>query len=126
MKVFAESNKLMKHAIREQESSKTVYFEELIRNGVTIMPSRFTSEQIKRFKDKVKLTYQKQILEIDTEKLALIGDENVIRSLLEYDSGFLDVVFEANLMNFVQEIFEGLFVLIYQNGVFNCNYSGKK
>ena len=127
MKVFEEfAGEVIKHAIQEQESSSSIYYEELIRTGVTVLPSGFTEEQINRLKDKVKLVYQKQILEIDQESLALIGDENVVRSLLEYDSTFLDLVFEANLINFVQEIFKGLFVLIYQNGVFNYPEQNKQ
>ena len=38
MKVFEEfAGEVIKHAIQEQESSSSIYYEELIRTGVTVL-----------------------------------------------------------------------------------------
>jgi hypothetical protein len=93
---------------------------ELLIKGYTLIPSGLSNSGLSNLSQTLDLVYAKQCEEIGGEdKLRAINDADQVRCCLSYDSSFMDVATNPNLMDFCKKIFGDEYLLLMQNGIIN-------
>jgi len=111
------------HGVKEYDSNKSMpeeKFEELIRNGFTILNNIFDHKDCDLAKEKIDHIYEKQIKECGNEDyLHSIMDHNVARALFTYDDFFLKFIKEKNINKILKVSFGDKYILNLQNAPIN-------
>ena len=93
---------------------------ELKINGYTTVNSEMTQEKINQLKQLLDECYERQAVEVGGHQALLNwGDANILRAAMSYESAFLDVAINQNLLRLVTRFMGKEFVLIMQNGLIN-------
>jgi hypothetical protein len=106
--------------IQNQSSTALEYqLEEFNRNGFTIVDSGYDADTILKLQgdfDSIRKKYKEQY---SLELLQQTDEHNGIRLPLSLDAAFLDLVFNENVLAFVELSMGDNFILNQQNGVIN-------
>jgi len=93
---------------------------ELLIKGYTLIPSGFSDTCLSDLSQTLDLVYEKQCEELGGEDvLKEINDADQVRCCLSYDSSFMDVATNTNLINFCKKVFGDEYLLLMQNGIIN-------
>lgn len=97
-----------------------VHCENLRRNGYTVVKSGLDADQLASLKSKIlklKIFYVKNLKKI--VDLIKVDEHNTIRAPFLFDREFLDISFNKNLIQVVEKILNGNFILNQQNVIIN-------
>ena len=105
------------YTVRDELDEKVL---ELKINGFTTIGSNLSTGQILELKKQLDISYEEQANEVGGhEKLASIKDASILRAALSYDSVFLEVATDRNLLLLTERYLGPEFVLVLQNGLIN-------
>jgi len=97
------------------------YREEIIINGVTIVPGVIEESQLDEARNRIDQVYAKQVDEVGGEdKLHKINDALVGRCLLAYDEYFLGFATNEQIHKVVRSLLGDYFTILQQNAVINA------
>lgn len=96
------------------------HLEEFDIRGFTVVNDLLDEIELVKYKEKINEIYNRQIQEIGgVDKLKLINDENVVRSLLAYDKDFLKIAAHKKILQIIEKLLGNYFILHLQNGIIN-------
>ncbi len=115
------------YGVTESFEAKTVldlYYEEINRDGFTLLKNVFSSEDCQIANQKIDEVYQEQIREVGGEDyLKSIHDHDNVRALFIYDDFFLRFINNELILSICQRLFGQKFILYQQNSPINRPYS---
>jgi ectoine hydroxylase-related dioxygenase (phytanoyl-CoA dioxygenase family) len=96
------------------------HLEELTIVGYTILKNVLNAEEVETARLKLDKVYQQQVEELGQEYLSSINELNLARCPLAYDEFFLSLATEEKILNIVNRLIGGSYVLLHlQNGIIN-------
>lgn len=102
------------------ESQSDEIVEQVNRLGYAILDSGYSKEKIKEISDSFDLTYEKYVHHWGAKYLSELSELHTIRALLTHDLPiFLELVTNANLLEVINKLIKGKFILNQQNGIIN-------
>jgi len=111
------------HGVRERLKADDVYDEvaaELRVNGYAVLAGGFSPGFIDGLRAGLERAYATQVDEIGGEdRLRRMGDADIARCVLAYESDFIAVATAAPLLELVKRVLGPEFVLLQQNGIIN-------
>lgn len=91
---------------------------ELVRiQGYAELPGLLTPEQVHEYSERLDAVYDEQRAEFAEASLESIGEANVVRFPLAYDSKFLELIRQPTTLDVVRTVLGDYFILHLQNGI---------
>ncbi|MFM2223860.1 MAG: hypothetical protein RJA07_62 [Bacteroidota bacterium] len=103
----------------EISSSADLHIEEFKNLGYTIIGNALTNEELIVLKSELHRVYDLQEIEFGKQNLISINEEYMARALLCYSEPYLKLATKKNMLDLVEQILGGYYVLHLQNGVIN-------
>lgn len=89
-------------------------------HGFSVLSGILTADQLVECRQRLDLVYDAQIAEFGADRLKAIQENNLARSLLSYDSFFLDFALKRDVVDLVHQAIGGGYVTLHlQNGIIN-------
>lgn len=93
--------------------------EEISTLGFTVLDSGLQSAEIEHLRERFNALQQQYRKKFGAEFLESVDEHNTIRLPLAFDSCFLDLATNRNVLSVVQSLILGKFILNQQNGIIN-------
>lgn len=108
-----------------EELDVDYHFNNLSRNGFTILKSDFSDDFIINIANVVDKTHKEYLKFYGGDYLSSIDEHNTVRAPFLYDSIYLEVSFNNKLMQVLKRVLNDNFVLNQQNIIINPGSGGK-
>jgi len=101
------------------ESIIDLYVEEIKINGFTIIEDVLTSDELKKYREKIDKIYHIQEKNFGIDKLYKINEINMCRMPLKYDDYFINIATNRIVLKVVEKILGKFYILNLQNAIIN-------
>lgn len=112
----------LRYGVKEQLQSETAAecaAEEVRVRGWSVVRSGLSSEQLDDLRERLDTIRLRQREQVGAAALATMGEDAFIRLPLAHDSAFLELARHPEVLAVMERIFDGYFILMLQNGVWN-------
>ena len=107
------------YGINEFEDSLTIHEEELMRLGFTVIDSGLTQDTLTSMREEVLSMREEYLSHHGHQFMNSIGEHNGIRMPLSMSETFLNLAFNNKLIEFIDSVLKGNYILNQQNAVIN-------
>jgi ectoine hydroxylase-related dioxygenase (phytanoyl-CoA dioxygenase family) len=105
---------------KEPVDALEIALETLVCHGFAVLKDVFSHDQVSDLNERLESVYARQCAEVGGEdKLLAIGDTDIVRLPLAYDSKFLDLALHPAITEAARRLIGPNVVLMMQNGVIN-------
>jgi ectoine hydroxylase-related dioxygenase (phytanoyl-CoA dioxygenase family) len=114
-------NSITVHGVTERNKNKNItdlYIEEIYRNGYSVIKNVLNKTELDYTRNQLDFLYKSQINEFGAEKISIINDKYITRSMLVYDDFFLHrIACNKKILNIIKRILGNNISLSSQVGI---------